>query len=442
VTRFVAPHSRRAFLAQLGLGGAAAMFPWLNAAHTRAQAKPSPKLLLFYTPHGTVWDQWRPTGGVSDFKLSPILEPLAMHREQLVIVDGISMVSGTEYYIPHTYTMPLLWTGSPIDTGMSKFCRDDHGGRCFGWNTGISVDQHIAAQLKLNQFYPTLELGYSCGGLHPASRMIYASVGTPKSPIDDPVRAFQTLFGKVDAGAQAAARAALRQKSVLDTVVKDLASRRARLSPEDKLRLSAHETAVRELERALGAGSVACTKPGMPAGVNSETAMDRQADIAAAALGCGITRIVSMQHRIADNDNSLYPWAGLSTGGHHSLSHDSGAGAQGTLAKVYRWYSARFAYLLNKLANTPDPEGGSVLSNTLVIWGSELGRGYDHDIKNVPFIFAGGAAGRLKGGRYLKVASPRHNRVLVTACHAMGLTQTEKYGSLDNASGPLPGLLT
>jgi hypothetical protein len=272
--------------------------------------------------------------------------------------------------------------------------------------------------------------------------MIYGSVGTPKSPIDDPARAFSTLFGKVDPDAEARARAQLRQRSVLDAVRSDLTSRRARLSPEDRARLDAHATALRELERSLGAGALVCAKPAAPSGVNSETAIDRQADIAAAALGCGLTRVVSLQHRIADNDNSLYPWVGLSTGGHHSLSHDSSAAAQATLAKVYRWYAARFAYLLERLSKTPDPDGGTLLESTLVIWGSELGRGYDHDIKNVPFVFAGGAAGRLKGNRYLKVAAPRHNRVLVTACHAMGLTQIEKFGALDNGSGPLSGLLT
>jgi hypothetical protein len=437
----VSAQSRRAFLAQLGLAGsAAALFPWLSSV--RAQTQATPKLLLFFTPHGTVWDQWRPSGGETDFKLSPILEPLAAHRQRIVIVDGIQIVSGTEYYIPHTYTMPLLWTGSPIDTSGGGFCREDHGGRCFGWNTGVSVDQHIAAQLKDTLPYPTLELGYGCGGLHPASRMIYGKVGTPKSPIDDPARAFSTLFSAVSTDQTAAAKVALRRKSVLDAVVSDLASRRGRLSAADKARLDAHATAVRELERALVPSTAICSKPAMPTGLNSETAIDRQSELLAAALGCGLTRIASMQVRIADNDNTLYPWAGLGTGGHHTLSHDSGAAAQATLAKVYRWYAERFAYLLDRLAATPDSDGRSVLDNTLVIWGSELGRGYDHDIKNVPFIFAGGAAGKLKGGRYLKVASPRHNRVLVSACHAMGLTDTQKYGSLDNASGPLSGLLT
>jgi hypothetical protein len=438
----VSVRSRRAFLKTLGLlGGAAALFPWLK---TRAQSAdgPQPKLLLFFTPHGTVWDQWRPAGGVTDFTLSPILEPLAAHRDRIAIVDGIEMISGTDYYIPHTYTMPVLWTGSPIDTSAGNFCREDHGGRCFGWNTGMSVDQHIAAQLGDALPYPTIELGYACGGLHPATRMIYSAPGTPRSPIDDPVRAFDTLFGTVNPDTEAAARDALRRSSVLDAVRADFASHRGRLSAADQARLDAHATALRDVERALVAPALLCDRPSAPVDVSSETAIDRQSALAAAALGCGLTRIVSVQTRIADNDNSLYPWVGLDTGGHHTLSHDSGASAQATLAQVYRWFSGRFAYLLDQLAAMPDADGTSVLDNTLVIWGSELGRGWDHDISNVPFVFAGGAAGKLSGGRYLQVTSQRQNRVLVTACHAMGLTDVETFGSLDDDVGPLPGLLT
>ncbi|HMI93749.1 MAG TPA: DUF1552 domain-containing protein [Polyangiales bacterium] len=434
--------SRRTLL-KLGLAGsAAALFPWLHTRRARAAGERVPKLLLFYTPHGTVWDQWRPSGGERDFTFSPILEPLAAHRDQLTIVDGIEIVSGTDYYIPHTYTMPELWTGSPIDTSASGFCREDHGGRCFGWNTGPSVDQTIAGRLGGSLPYPTIELGYACGGLHPATRMIYSAPGMPKSPIDDPTRAFNTLFGAVNPDVQAAARDALRRRSVLDAVRADLSSHRARLSTSDRARLDAHATALDELERALVPSEVVCTEPGAPTGVSSETAIDRQSDLAVAALGCGLTRIVSVQTRIADNDNSLYPWVGLDTGGHHTLSHDSGAASQATLAKVYAWYSARFKHLLDKLAATPDSDGRSLLENTFVIWGSELGTGWNHDIKNVPFVFAGGAAGAHTGGRYLKVTGTRWNRVLVSALHAMGITDVEKYGSLDNAEGPLSGLLT
>ena len=99
--------------------------------------------------------------------------------------------------------------------------------------------------------YSTIELGYECGGMHPASRMIYSGVGMPKSPIDDPARAFDTLFGTVNPDMEAAARDALRRRSVLDAVVADVGSWRSRLSSADQKRLEAHADAVRDMERSL-----------------------------------------------------------------------------------------------------------------------------------------------------------------------------------------------
>jgi hypothetical protein len=433
--------SRRRLLGAGAATSALALFPWLER-RAKAQGLP-PRLLLYYTPHGTVWDQYRPSGGETNFEFSPILAPLEAHRERLVITDGLEMLSGTEYYIPHTYTMPVLWTGSPIDTQSSTFCRDDHG-ECFGWGTGTSVDQLIAERLAPTTPYPTIELGYKCGGLHPANRMIYSAPGVTKNPLDDPARAFETLFsgGQVDMGSSdAQALAELRRKSVLDTALADFNSRRGTLAASDKLRLDAHAASIRELERALMGGSTSCAQPSAPADITAETAIDRQSDLIAGIFGCGLTRIASFQLRIADNDNSLYPWVGLDEGGHHTLSHENDDATLATLAQLYTWYSQRFAYLLDRLAATPDVDGTSVLDNTLVIWGSELGVGWTHDTDNVPFIFAGGASGRLRGGRYLKVAGNLTNRVLITALDAMGITDVESYGTTDTGSGPLSGVL-
>lgn len=426
--------SRRSLFRAGAAGSALALFPWLQA---RAAASP-PRLLLFFTPHGTVWDQWRPTGGETGYTFSPILEPLSAFREKMVIVDGIELKTGTSYYIPHTYTMPVLWTGSPIDTTTSEFCREDHG-QCFGWNTGVSVDQFIASQLSGPATpYSSIELGLGCGGLHPATRMIYTAPAMPRSPLDGPDIAYNALFGTISPDQEQAAKDAKRRKSVLDNSLADFGSRRATLSAKDKLRLDAHADSIRELEVALTA---VCDPPEAPTGVNSETAIDRQSDLIASALGCGLTRVASMQVRIADNDNTLYPWVGLDTGGHHTLSHDNGAASQGTLASLYRWYSERFAYLLERLAEMPDSDGRSVLDNTLVIWGSELGQAWDHSIANIPFVFAG-ATDILRGGHYLSGSTIALSRMLVSACHAMGLTDVETYGTLDTGSGPLPGLFT
>ena len=426
--------SRRNML-KAGLGaGALSLFPWVDHA---ANAAPVPmRLLLYFTPHGTVWDQWRPTGGETNFTMSPILSPLERHRERIAIVDGIRFDVGTSYYVPHTYTMPLLWTGSPIDTTSDEFCRTDHM-VCFGWNTGVSVDQYIASQLTTAPTpYNTIELGYGCGGLHPATRMIYSAPAMPRTPLDNPQQAFQTLFGAINPDIEQAQKDAARRASVLDNVLEDFNHRRATLSSKDQLRLDAHADAIRELEVSLTA---VCEPPTEPTDVTNENAIDHQSDLIAAALGCGLSRVASFQLRIADNDNTLYPWVGLDTGGHHTTTHDSGAAAQTTLTDLYRWYSERFAYLLDRLAATPDADGRSVLDNTLVIWGSELGIGWTHDIDNVPFIFAG-ATDLLNANRYMSGSVIQHGRMLVSACHAMGLTDVEQYGSLDTGTGPISGL--
>ncbi len=426
--------SRRALLSA---GSAAALFPWLAQAQATT---PRRKVVLFFTPHGTIWPNWRPTGGAgSTFTLSPILAPLAAHRQRLAILDGIRVPYGTAYYIPHTYTMPALWTGSPIQTGVTTFCRTDHN-QCFGWGTGVSVDQAIAARLPANETpYRTIELGTFCGGLHPATRMIYSAPGVVKNPLDVPQTAFSTLFAAQNPDLVAAAQKLERRQRVLDVVRADMNSRKAVLSSADRTRLDAHATSIATLQTRLEQATPRCTTPSAPTGVNSETAMDRQMDLAAAALGCGLTRVVSLQMRIADNDNSLYPWLGLTTGGHHTLSHDSSAQSQATMTQVYTWYSQRFAHLLDQLAATPDLGGGSVLDHTLVIWGSELGVGWTHDANNVPFIVAGGTG--FNGNQYRTVTNTTQHRLLVTALHWMGFTDVMQHGSLDTGSGPLPGLL-
>src|SRR5262245_49695388 len=88
--------NRRRFLR--GLGGAAIALPLLQSLDTRpvGAASPPKRLVIFFTPNGTVKDQWRPIGagaGESDFTLSPILEPLEPHRDDVLILDGIDMES-------------------------------------------------------------------------------------------------------------------------------------------------------------------------------------------------------------------------------------------------------------------------------------------------------------------------------------------------------------
>jgi hypothetical protein len=186
---------RRAFLKLLGGAGAvsaaASVFPWLKARGDGATCPP--KLLFFYTPHGTIWDRWRPTGGETDFSLSYILNPLAAHRNDLVIIDGLGIQDPYSHRVPHTYDMPALFTGSPIDTTSTMYERVDHG-VTFGWNTGVSVDQTIANRLMPPTPHRSIELGTACGGSHPNARMIYTGPAAPRQTHHNPPRAWDQLF--------------------------------------------------------------------------------------------------------------------------------------------------------------------------------------------------------------------------------------------------------
>jgi hypothetical protein len=432
---------RRSFLGGVGAATAAAtLFPWLRAD---AQAAGSaPKLLLWYTPHGTIWDNWRPGGGETDFTFSHILEPLSAHRDQLVVVDGLGIAEPYEHRVPHTYDLPALFTGSPIDTSSTLFSREDHG-VTYGWNTGPSIDQTIASRLMgmLGNSTPhrTIELGTQPGGTHPASRMIYTGPAEPRDPLGQPSLAWDQIFKDASAPEPDTTQVA-RRTAILDTVLDDLRSVRGTLSASDRTRLDAHATALEEIESNLQPVITECELPPKPENGNLDVEIDRQSALMVAALACGQTRIGSVQITKGDNDGALYPWVGLDTGGHHSYSHDSSDESKVKLTAVYRFYTECFARMLDRMAMIPDGEGTSLLDNTLVLWGSEIGIGWTHDCTNVPFIVAGGTAHGVRGGRYLKTTG-RHNRLLVSAAHYMGLTDIESYGSMDDGSGPLTGLL-
>jgi hypothetical protein len=85
--------------------------------------------------------------------------------------------------------------------------------------------------------------------------------------------------------------------------------------------------------------------------------------------------------------------------------------------------------------------GQSMLDNTLIVWGNELGKGNTHSHHPIPIVLAGGAGDYFRMGRSIDVDDVINNRLLVSICHYMGLTDQQEFGNLDNGSGPLAGLV-
>jgi Protein of unknown function (DUF1552) len=441
-------NSRRSFLRGLGVAAAASPFiPLLNAS---GQEKVFPKrLVLFFTPHGTIMDAWQPAGDPTSFTFGRILAPLEKHKSKLVVIRGLG-IPDKGVGAPHTKGPALLWSGSTLLDDGTFIRPDGSGGPTYGWNSSASVDQIIANVVGTKTAYKSLEFGVRCGGSRPQSRMIYSGPKQPLPPRDDPYAAFGQLFANVTGtgGPPMIDRLTAQRLSSIDIVKGELSSLRPRASAADREKIDAHLTSLRSIETRLtssGTGIV-CTPPMLgtkldaKAVANTPTVFDRGLDVLVASLACDLTRVASFQHTIGDYDGTVYSWLGAPE--HHITSHaaDGDATAKEHLINIYTWFSERFSYLLDRLDSVVEGNG-TMLDNTLVVWGSELGKGNSHSYASVPFVLAGGLAGTIQTGRYLTYPSGTiHNRLLVSMCQLMGLPDVQTIGNTDTGTGPLPNL--
>jgi hypothetical protein len=427
---------RRLFGRALGASLVAGSF----MPHARG-APPAPKnapaaakrLVIFFTPNGTVHKYWRPTGSGETFSFvkGGILEPLASHASNLVICDGINFAG----FDNHAPGMAGMLTGN--------------GGAATA-TRGMSVDQYIAGNLGGGTRFDSLEFGVqtSAWGGQVQTRMSYAGAATFVTPEDRPKSAFQRMFGGIGGDPGAADKALLRKRSILDAVKGDLADLYPKLSREEQVKLEQHLESLRKTEKGTmgGGGGGTCSSPPAVADIypyandNFPAVGRAQMDLLVTALACGLTRVASIQwsHTVSP---TVFRWLGLSEG-HHDLSHKDDSNVQGVADFVAseRWFAEQFAYLIGALAMAPEPgAAGSMLDNTLVVWAKELADGRMHDGKSVPFILAGKAGGFLRTGRYLNFNGAPHQKLLVSICQAMGLTNPT-FGDPAHGTGPLEGL--
>jgi hypothetical protein len=439
------PHStRRAFLGTLGASGM--LVPFLPMLDRELEAAPGDfplRLILLFSANGTLHENWVPSGSESDFTLSTILAPLEPYRDRMVVLDGIE-VSRNGPGDGHQKGMGILWTGNTLLEG-TEFAGGD--GSSAGWGGGISVDQHIANTVGTETPYKSLEFGVQTGGASVWSRMSYAGSNQPLAPEDSPQAMFDRLFADYDVDASELERLKAQRQSVIDLVKGDLDSLLVRHgSASDKLKIEAHLDSIRAIEMRNQAEVPACEIPLAPDGGIDPQANDNfpmvsnmQTNLLAMALTCNLTRVASVQWS-SSVSGTRFTWAGVPEG-HHDLSHlgDGDPAMIDKITTVNVWYAEQVKYLLDALAAIPEGDG-TVLDNTLVVWGNELSRGNSHGNHPVPFVLLGGAGGRIQMGRFLQYDVVQHNRLLVSLCHAMGMEEQQSFGDTDVGSGGLAGL--
>src|SRR5439155_19977441 len=245
----------------------------------------------------------------------------------------------------------------------------------------------------------------------PWTRMSYGGPNKPIAPISDPYQMYQKLYG------QQKDRETLR--SILEDVDEDLKKVRKLISAEDRRLLDEHQALVRQMEKEVseaGRRKLRIGPPTLEEGVvdqndNGPRLSRMQIDLLVNSFVNDMARVATLQYTKSVGQARMN-WLSI-TDNHHSLSHepDKEEAALAKLVKRNKWCGGELRYLLDKLANTPEPgSSGSLLDNTMVIWANELGKGNNHTLDNIPFVLIGGGFG-FRMRRSLKLDKVPHNRL-------------------------------
>jgi len=435
-------NTRRRFLQNLGLS--AAVSPFLSNlngfAATSRQDRRKQRLVVMFSPNGTVpWEFWPDEEG-PEFTLKRILQPLADFQDRTLVLKGLcDKVRGDGDN--HMRGMGCLLTGIELFPGNIQ------GGSHTpaGWASGISIDQEIARYLQSSPGTRTRFGSLEFGVMVPDradtwTRMSYTGGNSPVTPIDDPYQMFRKLYGQVEDREMLG--------SVLDDVQSDLKKISAVVSREDRGLLEQHTTFVREMEdrlKAMKQTDLNHEVPVLESGIREEndnipTITRMQMELLVNSFVNDFSRVATFQITNSVGQPKMR-WLGIEEG-HHELSHepDSNKEAQEKLTKINTWYCEQLAWLVRRLADTPKPNGeGSLLDNTLIVWGNELGQGNSHTLNNIPIVMVGNGLD-FNMGRSIKFPNISHNRMLMSLAHGFG-HHIETFGKPDFcADGPLTGL--
>ena len=408
-----------------------------------AQGGAFPKrLVIFFSPNGTIYEKWKPSGGETNFTLNTILKPLEPYRDKLLILDGLDMVS-SNFGIGdgHQRGMVHGLTASELNPGPFKGGGD---AGTAGWASGPSVDQVIAKHLGVE----SLDLAVLASGKTNWSRMSYDGSDKPRDPYEDPYVVFDKIFGNLVANPNDLEKTRFLRQSVLDHVREDLNKLEKGMPAEERAKLQSHLAAVTSLEKKLDPkGSLGgfcnpvkeSNKLDHKANANYPKMIELMIDNAVMALACNLTQVVGIQCNKAVGGVQM-KWIGVDEG-HHGLSHeDNGSADVPPLIKINTWYAEQFAYLLKKMSEVKEGDG-TMLDNSVVFWTNELGDGNTHARRQMPYVLAGGCAGTFKTGRYLQYPKGTpHSKLLVSLCNAFGIN-TDTFGTKKVEKGALPKLV-
>ena len=401
---------RRTFLKGVG---ATLSLPLLDAmvpaatALAKTPAKPVRRLGYVFMPMGCDITRWTPPGGEKLDKLSPILSSLEPVKQDVTIVSNLELANA--YPGSHATSNSAFLSAAKAKVTEST-----------DYYLGTTADQIAARHIGQSTQLPSLEMamdllklvgqcdnGYACVY---QNNLSWSSPTTPLPAEAHPRIVFESLFG--EGGTAKERRAALRKRaSLLDSISEEITRLQRDLGPADRAKLEEYLTAVREVERRIQTAESDGAKNQLPdldrpLGVPASYADHARLmfDLQVLALQGDVTRVTTFQ-LARETSNRTYPEIGVPDP-HHPLSHHGNNPEKVALmAKINSFHVSLFAEFVLKLKKTTDGNG-SLLDHSLYLYGSGMGNPNVHDHTNLPTIVAGGAAGKMRGGRHIQYDKP------------------------------------
>jgi len=430
---------RRTFLRGAGAALALPMLDSMIPAFS-ATLKSTPRLGWIYVSNGIIQKQFIPTQTGPNFDLPPILKPLASLQDQVNVLSGLSHLEANtkgDGSGDHTRAS-AAWL-----TGVHAYDRTAPG---VSTKLAITADQIAARVLGEKTALPSLEITVdtpsqgSCdsGDCFYVNTISWRSETTPNVAENHPRIVFERLFGDGGTGDQRLARAQTTG-SILDSVAEETNSLAGTLGRRDRTKLAEYMDSVREIEKHIQAaeaqGAHSIELPDRPLDIPStfEAHTKLMFDLQILAFRADITRVFTF---IMARELSLRPYPAIGVPEpHHSVSHHrDDPELVAKKARIDTHHIEMLAYFLDKMKDTNDGDG-SLLDQSLIMYGGGLGNGNLHRHEDLPCILAGKLGGQFKTGQHVayKMDTPMTNLLLAILGRA-GVN----IDHLGDSTGPLP----
>ncbi|PWU09322.1 MAG: hypothetical protein C5B51_06460 [Terriglobia bacterium] len=421
--------SRRTLLRGMGVSLSLPLLDSMVPAQTplaKTAANAKSRLSCIYVPHGATMYKWTPEAEGEGFQFTEILSPLEKFRDRINVISNLAHPLaggvGSDAGADHARSAAVFLSGSNPEKQSVHL--------------GTTVDQVAAQHIGQDTPLPSLELSIedvaqSCGSGYACAYSNTISWKTASIPLpmeNNPQVVFEKLFGDGSTNEDRLARKQ-ESRSLLDSVMSQIASLQKELPPGDRTRLNEYLDDVREIERRIQSAErqsqANLQLPEAPVGVpeSFDEHFKIMFDLQVLAFKAEITRVATMMYA-RDTSGAVYPSSGVRDGFHVASHHSNVRASMDKFALINKYHVQMFAYFLEKLRATPDGDG-TLLDHSMVLYGSGMSNGNQHDHDPLPVLVVGAASGQLKGGRHLKFAphTPMSN-LLLAMLDKLGVHQT------------------